>query len=1321
MQIPVTKKINDGEITRAEEEFTFTMQVKEDSEAGYTSEEYDTAYTVAQVTIQGTGTANFAAMYFDHAGTYTYTITEEPFDYAGYTRDTASYDVVIRVEEDENDQLEVAGVSYIRTSGEEVTEEKKAVFNNIYTSVVGYDLNVKKRINKRDDIVTDQEFEFELTLEPERKRTCYTDPECTQIFTETTVKITGSGKTTFPTLYFNKEEAYSFVLTEKEINNPHYTRDPVIHGLYIYVSEEDGQLKVSKVLDNVKNSIWHQFSDNTPYFDNKYTVTASIPVTGTKILTGRDMAEGEFKFRLSDENNNWFTEGKNDASGNITFDEPITVTIEDMIDDHFVTEKDFHYTVTEISTDSENVTYDTAVKNITVHAVYDKSSDSINLTLSSDSDPVIFTNTYTATASVGLNGTKTLEGRTIREGEFTFKVTDENGTTTVLTGQNDENGNIIFADDLVYDLDDMSKENGGYEEEKIYIYKVKEEKGDDPSVTYDTTEKTIKVKVTYSKETGKLQAVLTEDSEPLVFTNTYHAKGSVTFRGLKELTGNRAKEIREGEFTFTVTDDETGEVAATGMTKEGGAVEFTEITYTEKEEGDHTYTITENQGQDPSVDYSDAKIRVAVHVTDNSDGTLEVEAVYPDSGITFTNGYHAQGKAEIEAEKIFEGSPLTEGQFSFELKDENGSVLQTKYNDGEGKVIFDGLEYTEENIGRDFFYTVSEVNNNITGVTYDENVYIVKIHVEDSEESDGTLDITQTILKDEEECEVISFTNCFAGSVKLVKVSTENRPLPGAEFKLYVRTAESDVYELYTANNEEGLYVTDASGNICVTSLFAGEYYFIETKAPDGYKLRKEEDGTDRKYSFIIGITDGNAGIEENAAVDAEVTAENDIDGTNNITVTKKATWIDPDTLGEYEIVWPKETYYVNLFIDEEGKIPYRTEEPQGLTIADGGSGTAVFENVSKGTYYVFETDENGNSIPMDSQIKDGDSIYACVVDGEGTNSIDLDVSTDAQEGKINLINRYYDLPDNPAIRAWLSISKEVLKGEDSMETEETFYAGIFTKDDNDEYYLFKNVELVNNDTVTTEVVLGGVNGNEPITYYVFETDSEGNMIDKDGFRYEVTGEGTVALDRDNNRGNITITNTLIQEYELKIRKVNEDFDGISGAGFRIVDGNGEIKEEWTSDKSAHPLELKPGTYRLSEIVAPDGYKPGSDVTITVDEDGSITVESEVDGDINFEEEDGELDYINYPETTPSVTPTATPTITPMATPTVTQKITPTITPSGRTTTTTGTTGGTSVTYTGRSVKTGDETQIAFYVLLLMAAVCGAGGVIINRRKKTGK
>lgn len=57
-------------------------------------------------------------------------------------------------------------------------------------------------------------------------------------------------------------------------------------------------------------------------------------------------------------------------------------------------------------------------------------------------------------------------------------------------------------------------------------------------------------------------------------------------------------------------------------------------------------------------------------------------------------------------------------------------------------------------------------------------------------------------------------------------------------------------------------------------------------------------------------------------------------------------------------------------------------------------------------------------------------------------------------------------------------------------------------------------------------MALGGENGLDPITYYIYETDADGNKIDKTSFAYAVGGEGAVSLDENDTTGTITITNT---------------------------------------------------------------------------------------------------------------------------------------------------------------------------------------------------
>ena len=96
--------------------------------------------------------------------------------------------------------------------------------------------------------------------------------------------------------------------------------------------------------------------------------------------------------------------------------------------------------------------------------------------------------------------------------------------------------------------------------------------------------------------------------------------------------------------------------------------------------------------------------------------------------------------------KALDGSALTEGQFTFQLTDEAGNVLQTVTNGADGSIAFEPLTYDQDDIGQEFVYTVSEVNTGVNGITYDETDYTVRVTVEDSETSAGNLVITPTVL-----------------------------------------------------------------------------------------------------------------------------------------------------------------------------------------------------------------------------------------------------------------------------------------------------------------------------------------------------------------------------------------------------------------------------------------------------------------------------------------------------------------------------------------------------------------------------------------------
>ena len=349
---------------------------------------------------------------------------------------------------------------------------------------------------------------------------------------------------------------------------------------------------------------------------------------------------------------------------------------------------------------------------------------------------------------------------------------------------------------------------------------------------------------------------------------------------------------------------------------------------------------------------------------------------------------------------------------------------------------------------------------------------------------------------------------------------------------------------------------------------------------------------------------------------------------------------------------------------------------------------------MAQGTYYVYETDANGNVINLDQQGMHNGSQFMCTVDG-GSNTVKLDLKAGPKEGAVNLENVFFDIPTGYSYKGEININKQVLKGTTQTTTDDTFYAGIFTKGDDGVYNLFTVVQLVQNDTVTVEVPLGGKDGTEPINYYILETDADGNILDLDVFEYEVTGEGTVALSKDNLAGNINLVNKIPEDTDgkLRVQKTDGNGVGLAGASFRLTDEDGSVIDEWTSEASAHELELEPGTYTLTEVQAPTGYTGAGSVTIKVDDDYDFSVSGEID----YSYKGGLLKIVN--KATPSTPSSGTPV-------------------SG---------GSTPASYSSAlsgkvAVKTGDNTPIGAYAaVLVIAALAIAGGIFYKKKRKNDK
>ena len=241
-----------------------------------------------------------------------------------------------------------------------------------------------------------------------------------------------------------------------------------------------------------------------------------------------------------------------------------------------------------------------------------------------DNNAVVFNNSYAAEGvDLTVTAQKQLTGRSMADGEFSFRLSCNDDPANEQTVTSDANGRIAFA--LHYD----DKDGTGTQE--THTYTVTEVHGDNDTITYDDTAYTFTVEV-IDDGTGHLTTKVTQP-EAMVFRNVYTPKAtSITLAGNKVLNGRAQK---AGEFTFELCDA-NGAVIATAANGENGYFAFPALSYDEA--GEYTYTVREKDTGVGRVTYDKTVYSVTVQVRDE-DGQLKADIILPASGLTFTNTY----------------------------------------------------------------------------------------------------------------------------------------------------------------------------------------------------------------------------------------------------------------------------------------------------------------------------------------------------------------------------------------------------------------------------------------------------------------------------------------------------------------------------------------------------------------------------------------------------------------------------------------------------------------------------------------------------------
>ena len=433
---------------------------------------------------------------------------------------------------------------------------------------------------------------------------------------------------------------------------------------------------------------------------------------------------------------------------------------------------------------------------------------------------------------------KTLNGRSLNQGEFSFELVDSSNQV-VATATNDENGVVKFKK--------MKFRTAGN-----FTYKIREVNNNLPGVTYDKNIITATVTVT---DNGGAKTAAVTYTKP-GFTNTYKA-ASVTkvLKATKALVGAN---LVDDQFTFELVNKETGQVAQTAKSKADGTVTFPAETYTAV--GNYTYIIREKNDGSKGYTYDTKAPEVTVAVTDNGQGQLVATETYATPA-EFTNNYQALSTtAAFSFTKKLTGRAQKAGEFSFDLTAPEAKDNQTKATaDENGTVNFDPITYTQAGV---YEYTVKEQNGKLGGITYDEKAYKVKVTVTDNA---GQLEAAVEYPDGQE------ITNVYQAK-SVSKVLKANKALTGANLA-------DDQFTFELVNKATDQVVQTAKNKADGTVTFPAETYTAVGNYT--YIIREKNDGA-KGYTYdtkapevTVAVTDNGQGqlvATETYAAPAEFT-----------------------------------------------------------------------------------------------------------------------------------------------------------------------------------------------------------------------------------------------------------------------------------------------------------------------------------------------------------------------------------------------------------------------------------------------------------------
>lgn len=683
---------------------------------------------VETVTNDANGKVTFKPIKYTEIGQHTYRLREVPGDADnGITYDSKTHTIVTTITDNGKGQLVATHELEDAKEAKDAKDAKSIEFKNAYTtnaaeaSLVG-----KKNLQVPDDLTpADITGKFTFTVTGEEGAPM---PASTSVHNDAKGKV-DFGKITFTLDDLNKavgekskkrEHTFTYTVTESgEVAG--VTNDAKLSREVSFTVTDDGKGNLS---------VSHKPDGDVAFtFTNTYNVTpvetsVTDQITANKVLTGRELAAGEFSFELV-EGDKVVAKGTNAADGTIAMDK----IIYDKPGKHT-------YTLREVNggTTSKGITYGDAKYTIET-TITDKGDGTLKAEhVLKDATAATFKNTYSVTpldAELDFDLSKAIDGRDWTDSdEFSFTITAAEGTplpdpATVTVNKHDAKDGIAAVK--------FGKIR--YTAAGTYTYEIRENAGNAAGMAYDGHVATAEVTVTEDGE-GKLTANVTK-KENGRFTNTYRTELNYTAAGgLKLSKSLSGRPMTEGQFTFTVTPADEASANALGLLpgannfKSPAAAEATvglidilaghEVKFTQADAGKtFKYTVAEKNDGQPGYTYDDAVRTVTIAIADDTAGTLTAtttvsggpegthETVHKSGEnkvekalVPFHNSYSATTNtpggtaAQVVATKTLTGRPMADGEFWFGIAYQGELVAyeNLKPNIG-GHVSFDTLHY----------------------------------------------------------------------------------------------------------------------------------------------------------------------------------------------------------------------------------------------------------------------------------------------------------------------------------------------------------------------------------------------------------------------------------------------------------------------------------------------------------------------------------------------------------------------------------------------------------------------------------------------------